>query len=296
MKKNHLKSFTVLAASFLLWGCSEEKAQPVKSTSAVLAEVGNTQITQEELDLVLEKLTTGLKLGQDEKSDVIRKNALESLVRSRAMAIKVTESMSDEKKRWFDLKAQAYKEELMVKEYLNQQIRPVPVSNEMVKSYYQKHPGKFGGSVVREFEYVSLSNYTLQSSDESDVIDALKSLQEQKDWGGEVEKLQKLHEWNMTYKKARMDIALLRPPLKDLIAFANADGTVNQVGKVVAGSKKDVLIGRVLSEKPTAPKPLAEVSAEIRKMLAPVQLKEAVRKVSDDALSTVDVIYKNETE
>jgi hypothetical protein len=53
-----------------------------------------------------------------------------------------------------------------------------------------------------------------------------------------------------------------------------------------------VYIVRIIDEKQIAPRPLPEVSAEIRRILLPVQLKKAVKQASDQVLQTTEVIYE----
>jgi hypothetical protein len=48
----------------------------------------------------------------------------------------------------------------------------------------------------------------------------------------------------------------------------------------------------VTAEKKIPPRPLNEVSAQIRKMLLPVQLKKAVKQAADQVLATAKVEYK----
>ena len=48
---------------------------------------------------------------------------------------------------------------------------------------------------------------------------------------------------------------------------------------------------RVVDERSATPKPLADVSADIRKILAPLQLRAAVRKASDEIVAASEIIY-----
>jgi hypothetical protein len=50
-------------------------------------------------------------------------------------------------------------------------------------------------------------------------------------------------------------------------------------------------IVRLLKQEQRAPKPLAEVSAEIRKALVPVKLKGAINEVAEDLMKTSNVEY-----
>ena len=49
---------------------------------------------------------------------------------------------------------------------------------------------------------------------------------------------------------------------------------------------------RITEEKKIPPRPLSEVSAKIRKSLAPIQVKESVKAASTKALETAEVIYE----
>jgi hypothetical protein len=51
-----------------------------------------------------------------------------------------------------------------------------------------------------------------------------------------------------------------------------------------------------VEDKHIAPRPLADVSAEIRKALVPVQLKKAVKQASEKVLAKSEVVYKEESD
>jgi hypothetical protein len=48
---------------------------------------------------------------------------------------------------------------------------------------------------------------------------------------------------------------------------------------------------RIKEEKKIAPRPLADVSDRIRKILLPVQLKKAVKKASEKLVRQADILY-----
>jgi hypothetical protein len=51
---------------------------------------------------------------------------------------------------------------------------------------------------------------------------------------------------------------------------------------------------RIVDEMQIAPRPINEVSAEIRKALVPVQLKKSVKLASRQVLQTADVVYEKQ--
>ena len=52
-----------------------------------------------------------------------------------------------------------------------------------------------------------------------------------------------------------------------------------------------VYVARITSAEQQKARPLNEVSAEIRKTLAPLQLQQAISSISDEILKTVKVEY-----
>lgn len=207
---------------------------------------------------------------------------LDSLISSRAMSRLAVKQMDDESLRKLELKTAAYREELLVKEYLRQHASPVPVSESMVREYYEKHPEEFSGGVKKAFEYFMTSEEDVTEVTRKIVLDFYAAAGDNNDWGALLGERQDLP---VVYRKGKARIGVLKDPLKALVA-STAPGELSSIHM-----GEQIVIVRVLAEEAIPAKPLVEVSADIRKRLAPMQLRKAVKDVSELAMKQVTVTY-----
>lgn len=279
----------MLITMLTITACSEkDKAEttkaPVVDASEVVATVNGESITSTELELAIER-TLGSNAGLF-MTDELANKLLQSLVASKAIAQKSEALLSAEELIMLDLKAKAFKEELLVKAYLEQNVTPQPVSAEMVKKYYLDNPSKFGGGSIKQFEYIQVQIPVKE--DASKVVNALNKLSGHSDWVESADEIKTSQSsWTVSYKSASLNPNDLNEPLKALVSDTN----VGEVAPLGVNGLVYTLV-KVVSEKPLALKPLAEVSAEIRKTLAPLQLKQAVKQISDNALKEAVVTYQ----
>lgn len=275
-------------AGLLLTGCEGDSRQALVSApvepSATLATVDDSIITRDQLELTIER-TLGDSAPLFAGAEVERK-ILESLVSSRAMALLAERELSPSERAQLDLKAQAYREELLVRHYLEAHATPEPVTTEQVADYYNRHPDEFGGGVERSFETIS-SNQVLEEPQRSDLITLLSgpSVQE-RDWQTLV------IAWRETgkpleYRQNRLKPEMLQQPLRGLVESTPVGG----IAPLLVDDQ--LLLVRVTDEQHLPAKPLAEVSGAIREKLAPQALKQAVKSLSAQALKEVKVQYSS---
>lgn len=249
----------------------------------VLARVNGSPVTRYECDRVIDA-TIGEK-NASKLDDEGRQKILESLVASRAIAQRCETQLTGEERAELAKKVQAYREQLLVKKYIAKTVTPEPVSQEMVNTYYQAHPEKFGAESLRTYEMITTSRNP--KPDERDTLIAILVHPEtKKDWKKWVQEIERKG-FPVLYNDGRVVEKLLHPKLNTLM-----NGL-----KVGESSSMSFIDGRpylvrITNEESIPPRPLAEVSSQIRKSLGPVQLKKAVKQISDDVLKTVDVEYK----
>lgn len=258
---------------------SSKDAESTSQASPVLAEVNGNAITEDQLNFAMQRTFNKRLKGVDEEE--IRRKVLKSLVNSRAMALLMGKELSESDKYDLELKVKAYREELLVQRYLTSHVSPEPVSTAMVKAYYEKHPDEFGGGLEKEVEIIK-STGELSSDKRKALLVALAKVDFEADWKAWVEGQSDLE---LNYKKVRVNPDVLHQPLRSLI-MATDKGAVSPVH-----NDKEVLIVRVLSETQLPAKPLSQVSADIRRKLAPTKLREAVKKASEMALNEVEVKF-----
>jgi len=182
--------------------------------SATLVTVDKTPITRAQLELTIER-TLGESAPLFANEEVERK-ILESLVSSRAMALLAERELDASEREQLDLKAQAYREELLVRHYLEAHANPEPVTAEQVADYYNRHQDEFGGGVEKSFEIIA-SDQELEPAQRTELITLLSGPQVQgKDW-------QKLvADWRqagkpLQYRQSRLKLEMLEQPLRSLV-------------------------------------------------------------------------------
>lgn len=265
-------------------GCkkAEEKVR-LAGDDKVLAQVNGSAITQYDVehtarDMLGEHTATRL-------DEATRKKVLESLVQSRAIAHAREKELTPEERAELEKKVAAYREELLVKQYLVRHTRPSGVTGEMVRQYYEQHPERFGARKERSYELVTVTG-TLTPAQRTSVIDALGQAEREQDWAAWVERLKKAGQ-PVALRRGHGDEGVLHRKLGQLMAQL----AVGQASKLtfIDGTPYAV---RVTAEREIPPKPLAEVSEEIRKTLAPVKVKDAVKQASAQVLKGTEVAYR----
>ncbi len=280
----------VLAVSLILMAACSSKSddesvniseQAAESSSVSLVNVNNTDITDAEFSLAVQRtLGKNAALYMNEE---LEKKLLESLITSRAIAQKSESEMDKDDLVLLELKTKAYREELLVKSYLERHITPQPVTTEMVKKYYLENSEAFGGGVVKHFEYVQL--VLPKGEDSSLAVAPITQIINSNDWQKASRLLEKQRpDWQLSYKKASLKAELIKEPLNSLVSKV-------AVGEVAPLKFEDGVytLLRLNDEKVLPVKPLAEVSADIRKTLAPIQLKKSVRQISDAAIKQAKI-------
>ncbi|MCG7982338.1 MAG: peptidyl-prolyl cis-trans isomerase [Candidatus Thiodiazotropha lotti] len=290
--KNRCYSFGLIAplcGLLLLSGCSRDEVASDESADAhqetvskdtesvALAYVNGSPITEQETQHAMQKLFAD-RLPQVD-GEQVKQRILESLISSRAISLLAQQELDAEALQQLDIKVMAYREELLVQEYLSRHVTPEPVSGDMVSDYYDDHPEEFGGGVSKRFEMVQ----TYREIDEDQrkvVIGKLSELAGEADWDRWLAENSSLPV-NLRQLTARVEV--LDQPLKALVSSADVGETsplhIDEVITVV----------RVNDIERHPPKPLAEVSAEIRKRLAPIKMRAAIKQLAEDALQKVEV-------
>jgi len=279
-----------MGITLLMSACDSDKtsvtSEPREDTAPVqenvLARVQGEPVTDFDVEQVALKM-----LGAQQATlldEAGSQKVLESLVLGKALSRVAKKELDAEALRVLEWKVQAYREQLLVNRYLRQHADPQPVTEQMIKEYYEANPDRFGGRAVREYEMIT-SLDRLDGVQREQVLTELATASAEKNWSRYVAGLSKKN-LPLQFRRGKTGSNVILEELQRVI-----DGL--SVGDVSApffvGGK--VYIARVTSEKNIPPRPLNEVSAEIRKALAPVQLKKAIRKVSDEVLNAVSVEY-----
>lgn len=289
--KTHCIILSMAIFTAVLFGCNGQSSDKASTQSldevvslpnedVILATVNGTNITEYDLEQAIQT-TFGDSFHPDAEA---RQKILESLVTSRAISQARTNVMTPEEKATLVKKTEGYKEQLLVKQYLSDQTTPEPVTQEMVEEYYNSHTERFGGKTLRTYEMI-MSTREMTQGERDKVMAALGDASEKKEWKAFVEPL-KAKGYPVSFRQGQTDEKLLEPQLKQIMSSLKK-GEVSNLSFV----QGTAYLVRIVEEEKVSPRPLKEVSAEIRKTLVPIQLKKAVKEASKKVLETAEVVY-----
>lgn len=292
MKTQYAALAGVIAGVLLsLAGCDDaKKAAKIDSnanspapSANVLAVVNGVAIHSDEVERTAQRSLGETQVALLDQAG--RKKVLESIVLSRVMAQESSKELTAEEKRNLDNDVAAYKEQLLVKSYLSKHATAQPVTDEMVKTYYQEHTPRFGGTTVRRFDML-VGTQAFTDQQRETLLKAVPDITKASDWKAAAKKLQ-MQQIPIAFGVGSSDDKLLNPRLQALIAPLKKGDTSN----ITLVDGKPYLL-RITEESQQTAKPLSEVSGEIRQALVPLQMKKAIKDAADTLMKSANVEYK----
>jgi hypothetical protein len=258
-----------LMALPLLVACSKAAVDSLDE-SKKLVRVGDLYITQFELDYQVNKLT-GLKELSAEQ-DSIKKNVLESLVLSKLMAQKQMLSLTTDEQLQLDLEVKLYREDRLTQAYLSSRVTPVPPSSKQVEDFYSANLHRFGGG-----EYANVEYWTLTKD---------CKLQQKKNTSNKQLKNNLLDAG--CNQSQNIETELLAQFSKKVGAIKDSVSPNKAYWLSVNGTQKIAFVNNIVKRDA---KPLVEVAASIRKMLAPMQLRTAIADTKSQLIKEMEIEY-----
>ncbi len=252
---------------------------PVAETA--LARVNQVTISDEDLAFAINRTFSQSDLLQANQE--LAEKVLQSLVAGEAMQQKLIAELSDAEQQALRQQVKAYEQELYVKEYLARYATAEPVTAAMVEAYYQQNPQQFGAKTVKQFQLLS-SQQGVDEQQRQTLLEQQALIAQNEDWSGLVKQLPVA----LNLQQGRSDGGLLTPRLNQLISGLQP-GDISPVTFIDGRYYQ----ARVISEQQLPAQPISEVSAEIRQLLAPQMVREAVKKASREAVAGVDIEYFN---
>lgn len=272
---------TIMMASILLASCSKESKEP-EETKKALATVNGKPVYQEHINAMLGKFPPE---AVARSGDELEQKILESLVRAKAVAELARQTLSENETENIKLRAELYQEELLAAAYLKENAAIEPVTDAMVRSYYEKNRQRYSLGDQVHIQYLQ-SESGLEEGKKRVLMKAMSSVAPDADWKA-YQKTLEAEGYPVFYRNSSIKQSLLASPLDSMVASLEP----GEASSVFYG---DTLYrARLLKKDNLGYQPLSEVSAEIRRKLAPVQMKKAVKLVSDEALKSVNVEYLN---
>jgi hypothetical protein len=277
-------------SAYWLTGCSDSdtpsaandgQAEAVDGAAVVksspIAMVGGTAITEQALDQAMERFFSSS--GEIRDRQRVEQQVLKSLISSRAIALLSERELDNHDRQDLALKVAAYREELLVKRYLQQHATPQPVTSEMVETYYQEHQQEFGGGTNNSFELIQTTR-KLTEEERSRLIKLLGGLSQEADWESWA---QRHRDEPIGWRSLNAKSELLKQPLRSLVEATEVGATsalhIDEQLTLVKVNARDELPA----------KPLTQVSAEIRRKLAPVKMKQAIKEISTQAQAETEI-------
>jgi len=278
-----LNRLSTVFIALMIVGCSGKEsprtADPAVTdvvTSSVVARVNGEAISEQDLqDAFNRTFSSAEALALD---NTIQAKLLDSVIASRAIAQAAKKMLSAEDNRALLASVRLYQEELYIKAYLQQNVSPEPVSSALVEAYYNSHLGDFGQQEIQKIEFIRV----VDQADEGQrdlLLTLYATLQTSDQWA-------ELAEQNpaLVYRQSWVTPGLLSNEIEQSVAGMAVDD-VSSI--VVIGGVAHVI--RILAQRLQPAAPLSEVSAEIRKRLVPLQLRKAVKDVSEQLISEASV-------
>ncbi len=275
-----LRALACVTGVLLVVGCSEPAPE-----HQVLATVNGVPVYDYELALARERTLgeQGMLLA-DASTD---RKVLESLVAGRAMALLAEHGMSEQEHTALAHQVAAWREEQLIKRYLSEHVVPVPVPQHRVNEYYERHPELFGGGT--RYRYEQLSVATGQDTALRDkAVRWLGQAVEENDW-------QALTDAGRT---AGLPVNFRQGTAAESLGSETLRARLKamQPGEVSAVSLEagEASLLKLVAVETVPPRPLSDVSDDIRLRLAPMQLRQGIREVMDQATAQADIQYLRE--
>ena len=256
----------------------QEQAQ-VAEDSAVIATINGDPIFENDLNRAKDRWVGNLPPHIVDAQ--VNEKILDSLLRSKAMAVTMQDQLTTAESQEIDDMVAAYREDLLVRKYVEKHGNLQEITAQQIKDYYQKNTHLFGGGVQTEIETITVVE-TADEQQKQKLLTELNKLKENRDWKARANQL-KQQGYRLSYKHTKVNPALLMSPLKEL-----ALNTKQSDGAKLTTNKPITLL-RVLDEQKIPPKPLAQVSDQIRKDLQRRQLRERIETLSNDVMAKVTV-------
>ena len=269
------------------------EANLINNKGSLLVTVNNHEIYSQELTNTLTDMFGEYQAATLDEAG--RKKALESLVASRAMADISRKELSPEQLLLIKDKSKRYQENLLINAYVKQTVTPEPVTNKMVEDYYNSHLEKFGQQVIRRFELVSTTS-VLPAELRDQFLNAFKIVEGEKIKTGKAKNnsLKELSEkltkqgYQLQYHKGVIGGAAiqLQAKIRDFIQAQKLN-----IPSAITFIEGKAYMVNIYSESIQPAKNLSVVSKDIRKSLAMIQFKKAIKGLSETALKQSNVVY-----
>ncbi len=279
--KNYISLFVISSLTVLVACSGEQDEVMLPKADVVIAEVNGESISLYEVNEVLANV-----VGQKNPRHVdveAKKKIAETLVLSKLIVQEAKKTLPPEVLAQIDFKADYFREQQIIKTYLNKHAKPKLVSNEAVVKYYQENPGKFGAKTIKEYELLTTGEVNEQTRENT--LKQLNTAANEKDWAKLATHIKKAG-IEINYSKGKSDSQILTKNIQTVI---NSTAVGKNSRPILLDNK--FYLARVTSENKIPPKPFKDVSLKIQKMLQPKELKKSIDVVREGLKKDADISY-----
>jgi hypothetical protein len=274
--------FILLMTACVALGCSSRDTG-LPGDDKVRAEVEGEPITDYDIDLaVVATLGQGAVAQLDENQ---RGPVLESLVASRLMARKMEVQLDKKQNAALERSVAAYREKLLVEQYLEKNAPPEPVTDEDIKRYYQENLSLFGAGGTKTYEMLATTR-ALIPSERAAFVSAVEAADQEADWSVLAENLRG-QGLPVTLRQGEVSGGLLHKTLK-----TNLEGLSKGQPAATVFVDGQAHLVRIVEERKNRPRPLSEVRGEIGRKLEALSLRSAIERASRQVKTGAKVAYR----
>jgi hypothetical protein len=285
----HLASIVLLlAVSGTVEACAKrEKAIKLPKDDIVVAKVNDTPITRYDVEKVANHGLGNLAAAMSAEA---YQRVREATIRSRAISLAMTDELNQTEKLALEKEVAAFREQLLVRRYLERHAPPSAVTPEAVRKYYDDHPEQFGGKTERTFELLG-STRALAPVERDKVLGALKAVDTKADWQAFATEAGR--GLPLSYTLTTSSDEQLDRSLRELL-----DQLQPGQASPVSFIQGRAYVARIKGETQRSARPFEEVRADIEQMLTPGRLSASVEQVSKDVLarSRVEILENSGAE
>lgn len=276
----HATAITLILGLAPSFACSDKKPAVPPKERVVWAKVNDTPITQFDVEQAAKRTLGALAVETVQRAAAAK--LLDSAIQSRALAMAAERELSQDERFTLEKEVAVYREQLLVRNYIERHDPPAPVTAEMVAEYYQKHPERFGGGTENQYELVG-SNRAVSPEERKTFLSKLQDAANKKDWKAWASDLEDLG-LPAVFSSGALSDKLLHPKLREMLTTLSADKPSSVV--FVDGRP---YVARITGQQTRPPRPLEEVRSEIVRALTPVQLSGAVERAAAEVMKRTKV-------
>lgn len=261
-------------------GASAPKTDPQPEDA--IAQVGDLYVTEQDLRRgVIMTLPRQLRARALREA---RGQMVEATIRRKAMAQVAEQDLSPDELGEIEQVVADYREQLLANALVNKASALEPVTDEVIRDYYDTHPELWAGAVSARFELLWVDE-DLSGDQKAEAAQRIQVLVAQPVWKALIEKADPSVK-GLRYWTGRSELDALDPAMRDFLEPV-PEGSTSRPSWI----NGRLYLARVQEREAEPAKPLAEVREQIRRTLKAQRLKKAMADLDGVYRDRVKVRY-----